>query len=124
MEIGKTHKTVVIHHGPPEVWLYPEPSATDLARVQRVSLLTKAQRATREIRHWIVAGMPIAPKEVRLARLAFCERCAFYAADGNWGLGECRAPGCGCSRVKAAFANSRCPHPDGPRWDAVDIPPS
>ncbi len=121
MKIGGTVSKQVVYHGPPEVPLFPKPSPEDLARVQRVGLLTKAQRAQREIRHWILAGMPIAPKEVRAARLAHCGVCSFYAAEGNWGLGECRAPGCGCSRVKAAFATSKCPHPDGPRWEAVDL---
>jgi hypothetical protein len=80
------------------------------------SLATKIVRLKKELKVWVKAGMKLVPKEVRQARLAECEKCQYYNARGNMGLGVCQVPGCGCSRVKLALATSKCPHPAGAKW--------
>ena len=77
--------------------------------LEKASLMTKAQRLRKELVVWAKGGMKLVPTAVRKARLAVCEACEYYDPKGNWGLGACNAPGCGCSRVKAALATSRCP---------------
>jgi hypothetical protein len=80
-------------------------------------LTTKARRLRRELATWLRAGAPLAPRAIRRERLAICSACAYYAPAGNLGLGECKFPGCGCTRVKLALATSRCPQTP-PRWPA------
>lgn len=81
-------------------------------------LLTKAGRAAQEVTEWIKAGAPLVAPETRTARLAICQACEFYAATGNLGLGECQAPGCGCTRAKLSMATSKCPLTP-PKWGPV-----
>jgi hypothetical protein len=76
----------------------------------------KLWRLKAEVANWGRAGFPMAPKAVRLERLALCKACEFYDAKGNMGLGLCGAPGCSCTRVKLALATSRCPYPGNPKW--------
>ena len=83
---------------------------------QSVPPLTKFVRLLRAVREWNRQGRPITPKPILILRTAACESCELYNKDGNWGLGECRAPGCNCTRVKRWLANEKCPHPNGPRW--------
>jgi len=92
-----------------------EPAQTSAPAPESPGLATKLNRARREVAAWLKVGAPIAPKAVRLARLAQCEACAYYRAAGNWGLGECQAPGCGCTRAKLALAISTCPLTP-PKW--------
>jgi hypothetical protein len=85
---------------------------------ERVSVLTKLQRLRRELRVWAKAGAPMAPREIRQQRAAICAACTYWHATGNLGLGECRYPGCGCTRAKVALATSRCPAVP-PKWGAM-----
>jgi len=87
----------------------PQPAA------EHASFATKAKRLRSELTTWAKAGMKLVPRDVRRARLATCSGCKYWAAAGNWGLGECRYPGCGCTRAKAFLATSRCP---GGFWKA------
>lgn len=81
----------------------------------KTSLLTKFARLRRELAHWLKSGASLATRDVRRARLAICQLCPFYNASGNLGLGECQAPGCGCTRAKLALATARCPLKP-PKW--------
>ena len=83
---------------------------------EKASLLTKAMRLRRELSAWAKAGLPLAPREVRKQRLAICEACSYYDAKGNFGMGACGFPGCGCTRAKLALATSQCPHVP-PKWN-------
>lgn len=83
--------------------------------LENPSLLTKAKRLRHELGIWAKAGLPVAPKALRKARLAVCAACEYYDPAGNWGMGQCKAPGCGCSRVKAALLTSVCPKNKWPR---------
>ena len=82
------------------------------------SLFQKAARLSTELRGWVTAGLPVAPRHVRAARAAACLACPYFDAAGNAGLGECRAPGCGCTKFKRWLASAACPHPQGSRWPA------
>ena len=82
---------------------------------EHADLKTKVGRLRRELSVWIRNGAKLATKEVRQARLATCRGCDYYLASGNLGLGECRYPGCGCTRAKAALATSMCP---AGKWQA------
>lgn len=73
------------------------------------SLLVKIGRLKTELKVWARNGLPLATGAVRKARLAVCASCEYYNPRGNLGMGECKAPGCGCSRIKAALATSKCP---------------
>lgn len=81
------------------------------ADMENASLLTKANRLRKELSSWAKAGLPLVSSAIRKARIATCEKCpgGYYDPAGNWGMGQCKAPGCGCSRVKAALATSVCP---------------
>jgi hypothetical protein len=78
---------------------------------EEASILTKASRLRRDLTAWAKAGLPLASKALRNARLATCNACpgGYFDPAGNWGLGQCKAPGCGCSKIKAALATSKCP---------------
>jgi hypothetical protein len=88
---------------PPRIRIVVPPPRED------ASLKTKIGRLRRDLTVWFKAGAPMAPREVRKSRQAICVACDYWNAMGNLGLGECKYPGCGCSRVKAALATSKCP---------------
>ncbi len=121
------HKIEVIRRPKPcagTLVLRSEPDAPPVELLQDGSpapvsarLFTKMRRLRQELTTWAKAGAVIVPKEVRRERLAICSACSYYDPKGNLGLGECKFPGCGCSRVKAALATSKCPHKP-PKWGA------
>lgn len=94
----------------------------ELPPPENTSLLTKIARAKQEIIAWNASGRPRASKQIRQARLAACRTCEYYNAKGNFLLGECRAPGCGCTRVKLFLLTAKCPHPAGSRWPITHKP--
>ncbi len=65
---------------------------------------------------WIAAGRPIAPPEIRAIRYEICLGCQYWSNKARFGLGKCRHPGCGCTRLKFRWATERCP--DG-KWEAL-----
>lgn len=85
------------------------------------SPMTKLRRLRREVWAWAQAGLPRASRQERQRRLAICQACQYYAPTGNLGLGECRAPGCGCTRAKLALATSQCPLIP-PKWGPYYAP--
>jgi hypothetical protein len=87
---------------------------------ERANVFTKAGRLYREVKTWVRAGAPRVDRDTRKARKAECDVCPYYVAGGNLGLGECQAPGCGCTRVKLALATSKCPLG---KWAAVAVQP-
>jgi hypothetical protein len=89
---------------------------------EHAGLMTKARRLRAELQVWRRAGFPRAPSAVRRARLAACRTCDYYNPRGNLSLGECRAPGCGCTRLKLALATARCPL-NPPKWGECSSQP-
>lgn len=84
-------------------------------------LWTKIMRAKAEIAQWRGQGGGIVSREIRAQRLAQCKACEYYKASGNLMFGECRAPGCGCTRAKLWLASTTCPHPAGAKWGPVVV---
>lgn len=81
----------------------------EVAPAPVVPILTKAQRMLQGLGRWQHAGFKVAPLEERERRGGICNLCPHWKPDGNWGLGECTAPGCGCTRAKVWLATERCP---------------
>jgi len=61
------------------------------------------------LRCWNASGRPITPKAARRERAGICAACPHWRPGGNLGLGECTAPGCGCTRAKWWIATEACP---------------
>lgn len=85
--------------------------------LESASVITKFSRLRKEVSAWLRAGAPLVSRIVRKARLSACCGCEYHSPSGNLGMGECRYPGCGCTRIKAALATSRCPA-NPSRWPA------
>jgi len=83
---------------------------------ENTKLITKLGRAKNDLKVWNAAGRPIASKAVRAQRLAACKACAYFNPKGNLLFGECKAPGCGCTRAKLFLLTAKCPYPGGSRW--------
>jgi hypothetical protein len=83
--------------------LIPEP--------EYASLPTKAARLTAAVGHAVASGWPIVSEEERNRRGAICENCPgrFWLPEANFGLGQCTAPGCGCTKFKWWLALQACP---------------
>lgn len=75
----------------------------------------------RSLRRWQAAGFPLTPRPVRRERGAICAACEHWYPGGNLGLGECRAPGCGCTRAKWWLATEACPLG---KWVAIATSPA
>lgn len=73
------------------------------------SLSTKYRRLGVALKTWHDAGMPVANRQTRKHRATVCKACPHWLPGGNLGLGECRAPGCGCTSLKRWLATERCP---------------
>ncbi len=92
--------------------------APKLPPPESASLLTKMGRLRRELAAAYQAGLRITPKAERMRRSSICDACPYWSKAGNLHLGECRAPGCGCTRAKVWIASSWCPLPV-PKWGPV-----
>lgn len=101
-------KTITTHR--------PDLTPPPVVATESPNLLTKANRLRRELTTWAKQGFELVPTDIRKERLATCRQCEFFNPGGNFGLGECGAPGCGCTTVKAALGTSKCPHPNGSKW--------
>lgn len=75
----------------------------------KLSSPNKLRRLVKELGVWKKAGFPVASKKTRQDRATVCDGCEHWRAAGNGGLGECMAPGCGCTRAKRWLATSKCP---------------
>lgn len=82
-----------------------------------LTLQQKAARLAHALRKWKAAGAPLVEREIYRQRLALCQTCEHYRAEGNLGLGECAV--CGCTRTKLWLATAACPHPAGAKWKEV-----
>lgn len=85
------------------------PRPADTVATAAAPAAVKLLHLRRALRRWQAAGCPLAPRPVRHARATICTACPHWAPGGNLGLGECRAPGCGCTRAKWWLATEACP---------------
>lgn len=120
--IVKTVRTISPH--PDLVALQAEKARRDAAIVageapapESPSVMTKLRRLKGELSTWARNGAQLVPRDVRRQRLVICQACRYYDPVGNLGLGQCRYPGCGCTRGKLWLATSVCPHKP-PKWPA------
>lgn len=77
---------------------------------------TLATRLITETGRWLLKGAPVAPPDVRAARLAICQVCPHWDPAAFANTGRCQHPACGCSKAKHLYATSRCPMG---QWEAV-----
>ena len=80
---------------------------------------TKIRNLRVALRRWRGSGFAMTPGRERRIRSAICAVCPHWHGLGNLGLGECRAPGCGCTRAKIWLATEACPLG---KWRAVSVP--
>jgi hypothetical protein len=100
-----------------------ETSGLDVPR-EHASLPTKFLRLKAEMGTWRKAKFPRTPHDKRVLRTIACRGdpktgrapCEYYSSTGNLAMGECLAPGCGCTGLKVFVATAKCPHPKGSRW--------
>lgn len=71
------------------------------------------------MKKWKDSGFAMTPGRERRIRGAICAVCPHWNGMGNFGFGECRAPGCGCTRAKWWLATEACPLG---KWRAVSAP--
>lgn len=91
---ARAHRLAVLAgEAPPQ----PTPAAQKLRNLRRALV------------RWNAAGHPMASRATRKARGAICAACEHWRPGGNLGLGECAAPGCGCTRAKWWLATEACP---------------
>jgi len=50
------------------------------------------------------------PRRIRKQRLAICKNCpgGYWRPNGNFFLGECTHPKCGCTRLKHGLSTEKC----------------
>lgn len=99
--------------------LLPEQPQQPAVVAQHPSIATKAFRLLLAMRQWQRNGWKRAPVLLRRERQAICKACELYDHKRNFGLGECGAPGCGCTDFKAWILDQTCPHPKGSRWPKI-----
>lgn len=58
---------------------------------------------------WVAAGLPVVGEDEHRARAAACGGCERWDGDARGGLGHCKHPGCGCTRLKWWLKTERCP---------------
>ncbi len=99
-----------------------QPAAAQSGPAQPVELLPEPT-FLEEIGHggtafvkWIAAGRPIAPPEIRAMRYENCLVCEYWSNRARFGLGKCKHPACGCTKLKLRWATERCPIG---KWEAL-----
>jgi hypothetical protein len=83
----------------------PEPTLAELASNFVAAMST-----------WTKAGFPTVAREDYEARSAACSACELWDGAARLGLGTCKAPACGCTKLKRWLATAQCLHPKGSRW--------
>lgn len=63
----------------------------------------------RAVAKWASAGFPVVEEGDYQARLAACQACSHWDGAARLGLGKCRAPKCGCTRLKLWLRTEKCP---------------
>lgn len=61
------------------------------------------------IARWSSDGFPVVTAGQYKDRAAACETCEHWDGSARLGLGKCKAPGCGCTKLKRWLATEKCP---------------
>ena len=78
-----------------------------VTKKQKVANAAKA--AVRIVKQAAQGGPIFVEEQEKQRRLAICRGCEYWNEGGNVGLGECKHPGCGCTRFKQGLATESCP---------------
>lgn len=73
------------------------------------SPLEMAQNFGKALSKWAAAGFETVDRETYDLRMQTCRECPHWDGAARFGLGKCRAPGCGCSKFKHWLATEKCP---------------
>jgi hypothetical protein len=71
--------------------------------------LQMAETAAIAAAQWIAGGMEVADETTRMQRQIICSTCELWDAAARFGLGKCKHPHCGCTKVKQWLATEKCP---------------
>lgn len=118
VDMSRIIKSII--HAPHLMPQKPNLPAKNNPAPAKAPILTKVELLFRAMREWNRLGRPVASHDLRIARMSVCQACEYWNAAGNLGLGECQAPGCGCTKFKVWLLNEKCPYPGGSKWP-VDI---
>lgn len=96
----KDDSNVVVNKIPitPKREILREPTLTEMA----TSFIEATSR-------WSSAGFPIVNEEIYKSRSSICESCEFWDGKARFGLGKCKAIGCGCTKFKRWIQTEKCP---------------
>jgi hypothetical protein len=94
----------------------PAQPAIPAERLPEPTFAEEIGHAGTALARWAAAGLPIAPPEARAIRYETCLRCEYWSNKARLGLGKCRHPDCGCTRLKFRWATERCPMG---KWEAL-----
>ena len=78
-------------------------------RPEDPSIAELATRAAEALGRWAIAGFKVCSEEQVANRLSICRSCEYFDEKARLGLGKCKAPGCGCTKLKLHLATESCP---------------
>ena len=73
------------------------------------------------VAEWSLRGFPVVTEEEYAARAAICDSCDFWDPQARLGLGKCKAPGCGCTKLKRWLRTEKCVKG---KWPVLMQPPT
>ena len=79
------------------------------------TLVEMAENFAHAVAAWSAIGFKTVSPEVYSERAAICDACQFWDGSARLGLGKCKAPKCGCSKLKRWLASEQCPL-SPPKW--------
>jgi len=80
------------------------------------TLVELATNFTGAMARWAAAGVPVVDQAGYDAREAECGVCEHWDGRARFGMGKCKAPGCGCTSLKRWLATEICPLGKWPAW--------
>lgn len=110
-------KTTIRTIGPQGEYIFaPPPELPDPTIVELAGNFGAAMKS------WAEAGLPVLTREQYDVRSVICEPCEYWDGAARFGLGKCKAPGCGCTKFKRWLATEQCKHPAGSKWPIISPP--
>ena len=86
------------------------------------TLVELAENFAGAMARWGDAGFRTLTREQYDVRGAACDKCDYWDPAARLGLGKCKAPGCGCTKLKRWLVSEQCKHPEGSRWPVLQPP--
>jgi hypothetical protein len=110
----------ITHAGTPEEAAAAAAAAPEILREPTIAEM--AVNFGGAMARWAAAGVPVVDQAGYDARTAACDACIhpdgqpMFDAKARFGLGKCRAPGCGCTSLKRWLATEVCALGRWPAW--------